>query len=201
MILWVLTQSFRWLPVSVSLVLITKASDKLELMRSSETMLITCKTTQCYSLEDQGRHIHLNDNLKLQYISVFTMAHYLFLTWTRWMQSTASHRISLISILMLSSHLHLDLSSLYFRLSNRNLLYAADEQTHPCQAQDTPRPTMPSQSAGQPMPRKPHYLHSPAAWALARLSMGSASNWLCRCVALVMGRARNEVGVDWCCMV
>jgi hypothetical protein len=45
---------------------------------------------------------------------VFLRSRYLSLPWARWIQSTASHPISLSSILILYSHLHLGLPSALF---------------------------------------------------------------------------------------
>jgi hypothetical protein len=39
---------------------------EMETVRSSETFVITYKTTRCHNPEDQNRQIHLCDNLKSQ---------------------------------------------------------------------------------------------------------------------------------------
>jgi len=44
-------------------------------------------------------------------ITVFTTVRHWFLPWARWIQSKPSHPMSLKSILLLSSHLHLSLAS------------------------------------------------------------------------------------------
>jgi hypothetical protein len=95
------------------------------------------------SLKLEGRHTHSMMNLKTEqhkhshrasyetrrFITVITTARQRYLFLARWIQSTLPKPVSLISILILSSHLRLSLSSVFsFMLSNKHFELTASTQ-------------------------------------------------------------------------
>lgn len=50
----------------------------------------------------------------VRFITMFTRASYWSMSWAKWTQFTSSHTVSLRSVLILLSHLHLGLSSGFF---------------------------------------------------------------------------------------
>jgi hypothetical protein len=84
-------------------------------MRKNEKRVQMCRNTprkkdQTRDLDADGRNFRAFYGTR-RFISVFTRALYWSLSWARSIQSISSHPISLRSILILSTHLRLGLSS------------------------------------------------------------------------------------------